>query len=164
MKQKLQTYLENFDKLYLFYNIKYEDDADIFNLLDDAGSEVSDDQLTGTEDNADTSSLTDDSNNNLTGTDQQNNTQQNITEEITSAVKMLSLISKFEQLYYELMVTKAKLEKVVSNPYEFLNMIKKFENMLILLLHKLDKNNVDKIDEILDVYTKTLKDYLLSLK
>lgn len=161
MKQKLQTYLENFDKLYLFYNIKYEDEEDIFNLLDDASSDVTDDQQDNLNNQADT---------NLTAGDDENLTNDNtqdtetITEDITKSVKILSLINKFEQLYYELMVVKAKLEKIVPNPYEFLNEIKKFENMLILLLHKLDKNNVDKIDEILDVYTKTLKEYLLSLK
>lgn len=161
MKQKLQTYLENFDKLYLFYNIRYEDEQDIFNLLDDASSDAADDQQNDLNNQTDTDLTTGD-NENITD----NNTQdtETITEDITKSVKVLSLINRFEQLYYELMIVKAKLEKIVPNPYEFLNEIKKFENMLILLLHKLDKNNVDKIDEILEVYTKTLKDYLLSLK
>lgn len=161
MIQKLQTYLENFDKLYLFYNIKYEEEKDIFNLLEDASSEIMSDQ----EDNLDNSldaDLTGDSNENLMDDTTQNT--ESITEDITKSVKVLSLINKFEQLYYELMIIKAKLEKIAPNPYEFLNEIKKFENMLILLLYKLDKNNVDKIDEILDVYMKTLKEYLLSLK
>lgn len=161
MKQNLQTYLENFDKLYLFYNVKYEEDEDIFNLLDDASSDIADDQQDNLDNQTDTN-LTAGDNENLTDNETQNT--ETVTEDITKSVKILSLINKFEQLYYELMVVKAKLEKIVPNPYEFLNEIKKFENMLILLLHKLDKNNVDKIDEILEVYTKTLKEYLLSLK
>jgi len=161
MKQKLQTYLENFDKLYLFYNIKYEDEEDIFDLLEDASLDVTDDQQNELNNQVDTN-LTAEDDENLTGDNTQDT--ETITEDITKSVKILSLINKFEQLYYELMVVKAKLEKIVPNPYEFLNEIKKFENMFILLLHKLDKNNVDKIDEILDVYTKTLKEYLLSLK
>lgn len=161
MKQKLQTYLENFDKLYLFYNIRYEDEQDIFNLLNDASSDVADDQQDDLNNQTDTDFTAGDNKNIADDNTQDTET---ITEDITKSVKVLSLINRFEQLYYELMIVKAKLEKIVPNPYEFLNEIKKFENMLILLLHKLDKNNVNKIDEILEVYTKTLKDYLLSLK
>lgn len=161
MKQKLQTYLENFDKLYMFYNIRFEEDKDIFDLLDDASADIASDQIEDIGNQA-SSDLPEESNEDFTGGETQNT--EDITEDITKSVKVLSLINKFEQLYYELMIIKAKLEKIVPNPYEFLNEIKKFENMLILLLYKLDKNNVDKIDEILEVYMKTLREYLLSLK
>lgn len=180
----LETFLDNLN-LYIKYNVINTNEnkiktEDIFDDLDkltddfnnndntDLNNDISDININ---DNINNSIDDDNENNDIAnttnnidyyGSEEISNTDNNedLITDIENTVKTISLINKFEDIYYNLFVIQNKLEKIIPDKTELWQEIKKFENLLLLLVQKIDKTNYEEIEKLLDAYQKTLYEYI----